>query len=133
MKKEVMEIYGTNVEVYSYTAEEVAEGEILFKGLPENQKPICILKDKEYTGESRKVDSYYGMGNRGEYIISVLAKDLDGKQLSNLFVFLGAKEAYITPVDLNKISAIHLKDEKVSEEKEEKPKTKKKARKKTEK
>lgn len=92
MKHMKLNIYGTEVDVYEYKADEVEEVLIGFKkGLVETP----ILLDGEYIFEGQRVrDSYYGEGTKDGKVVAIFADNINLKQLSNVFLTLGVKNAF---------------------------------------
>lgn len=105
MKHTDIKIYDTIVTVLEYTQEDVDNTDVVIRLEVQNPevgiewKPL--IENGEYIyKESRKPTSYYGLGHRENEMVSVIAIDLDPKQVANIFLSLNVETAAITDAPL---------------------------------
>lgn len=111
MKKFTIEAYGITVRAYQYHLEE----EIKLVGAePGAVEMKQILADSEFCfNEKRTTGSLYGLGYSNDDIHHIiLANGIDEKQLSNLFLSVGATEAYVSYEDITSMDVTSLAQEK---------------------
>lgn len=104
MKKSKLELYETTITVYEYKKEE----DIEVLGLPEIRTALAqVMSEGQYTFEGeRKAGSFFGEGYNEDTIFNVLAEGIDEKQLSNIFISLGAKVGYVSYTDISGVDVI---------------------------
>lgn len=107
MKQFTIEAYGTTVRVYEYHVDE----NIKIMGVgPEPVEMKDILTNSEFCfKEARTASSVYGFGfNDNDINYVILADGIDEKQLSNLFISVGATEGYVVYEDISGIEVIEV-------------------------
>jgi hypothetical protein len=100
MTKHTLKIYDAVVDIYEFTDDEFLNANIEVEG---EVTSFSILDNGVYTPASREFQSYYARGFAEDKTIYVLADYIDTKQLSNLFLALGATTAIAAPFDITKV------------------------------
>jgi len=132
MEHKTLKAYGTTVEIYKYTVEEIAEKKVITEGtgVVEGTYLADLASLKRVQG------NYYGEGmlyedNKVSEIVSIVAEGVDDKQMMNLLVSEGCANNTVRFLeDGEKVSIkekktpVRRKSAKVEEKKEveEKPK-----------
>ena len=105
MKQSKLEIYETTARVYQYHLEEEVQIVGAQTGAHEMKH---ILADSNFCFDGkRKAGSMNGFGynDKNENFI-ILVDGIDEKQLGNLFLSIGASEAYVSYEDISEIEVI---------------------------
>lgn len=102
MKKENVKMYGQDIQIYTINEEET---NIEIKGLGDNPEKTFFMRGGELLeGGKRAKLSFYGEGHNDEEQIIVLAAGIDQKQLANIFISVGIREASYIAMDIKGVS-----------------------------
>lgn len=106
MKQYTLEVYDTTANVYEISHEDFFKKNIEIEGIEDGAENLYvrILDEGHVIPASREKASYYAVGFAKDKDFIVTVSDVDTKQLSNIFLLLGAYRANALPYDISKIT-----------------------------